>query len=66
MTKERINWRTFDDDGSINRTWSTFLTPTFYVLDHLGVIRHKWVGKVGGKAIDAALKKLIQEVEKGQ
>jgi len=38
-------------------------TPAFYVLDHAAVIRHKWIGHPGEKAIDAALEKLIQEVE---
>jgi hypothetical protein len=36
----------------------------YYVLDHQGTIRHKWVGAVGEKAMDAALEKLIQEVER--
>ena len=38
-------------------------TPGYYVIDHTGVIRYKWVGNPGEKAIDAALEKLIQEVE---
>ena len=38
-------------------------TPTLYVLDHKDVIRHKWVGAPGEKAIDAALDKLIKEAE---
>jgi hypothetical protein len=72
MAKDRLTWRSFADDGSIVGTWSLPGTPTFYVLDHQGVIRHKWVGspadyKLGGlpdaKAIDAALEKLIQEAE---
>ena len=40
-------------------------TPTLYVIDHKGVIRHKWVGGPGEKAIDAALDKLIKEAEVG-
>jgi hypothetical protein len=47
-------------------TWNLPGTPTFYVIDHKGVIWHKWVGspaddKLGGlpdeKAIDSALEK---------
>jgi hypothetical protein len=38
-------------------------TPTFYILDHKGVIRQKWVGAPGEKAIDAALERLIPEAE---
>ena len=64
MTKEQINWRTFDDDGAINQQWNLPATPAFYIIDHQGTIRHKWVGKVGGKTIGAALEKLIEKAEK--
>jgi hypothetical protein len=63
MTKEKINWRSFDDEGAINRRWNQPATPTFYIIDHTGTIRRKWVGKPGEKPIDAALKKLIREAE---
>ena len=63
MTKEKINWRSFDDEGAINRQWNLPATPTIYIIDHKGTIRHKWVGKAGEKSIDAALKKLIDEAE---
>ncbi len=72
MVKEKLTWRSFADDGSIIGTWNLPGTPTFYVIDHQGVIRHKWVGspadyKLGGlpdaKAIDSALERLIQMAE---
>src|SRR6516165_7469453 len=72
MDKEKMTWRSFADDGSIVGTWNLPGTPTFYVIDHKGVIRHKWVGspsdyKLGGlpdeKAIDSALEKLIRAAE---
>ena len=71
--KEKMTWRSFVDEGAIIGKWNLPGTPTFYVIDHRGVIRHKWVGspadyKFGGlpdeKAIDAALEKLIQEAER--
>jgi hypothetical protein len=61
MGKEKLTWRSFADDG--------------YVIDHRGMIRHKWVGspsdyKLGGlpeaKAIDSALEKLIKVAEADQ
>jgi hypothetical protein len=64
MDKEKLTWRTFADGGTITRKWNLHGTPTLYVLDHQGVIRHKWVGSPGDKAIDAALEKLIKEVER--
>ncbi len=62
MDQEKLNWRSFADQGAINAKWNAN-TPTFYVIDHKGVIRYKWVGSPGAKAIDAALDKVIQEAE---
>ena len=79
MEEEKITWRSFWDGGSTNgpisSKWNVHGWPTIYVLDHKGVIRHKWVGspadyKLGGlpdeKAIDSALGKLIQVAEADQ
>jgi hypothetical protein len=75
MDKEKLSWRSIADDGAIIGTWNLPGTPTFYVIDHRGVIRHKWVGspadyKLGGlpdaKAIDAALEALIREAEQSR
>jgi len=72
MEKEKLSWRSFADRGAIVGTWNLPGTPTFYVIDHQGVIRYKWVGspadyKLGGlpdeKTIDAALDKLIKQAE---
>ena len=63
MTKERINWRTFDDEGAISLQWNRPAFPSMFIIDHKGTIRRKWVGKVGENTIDAALEKLIQEAE---
>ena len=60
--KESINWRSFDDDGGINRRWNSPPTPAFYVLDHQGVIRHKWMGHPGEEVIDAAVEKLVEAI----
>ena len=64
MTKYNITWPTFDDDGSINRQWNQPATPTYYIIDHKGVIRRKWVGRVGHAAIDTALENLMAEAER--
>ena len=63
MTKEKLNWRSFTGEEAINRQWNLPATPTKYIIDHNGRIRHKWVGKVGEKTIDAALEKLLREAE---
>ncbi|MBL69092.1 MAG: hypothetical protein CMO74_11680 [Verrucomicrobiales bacterium] len=66
MVKEKLNWRSFADSGEIVRQWNYPATPTFYVIDHQGIIRHKWVGHPGEKTIDLALKKLISVAEKNR
>jgi hypothetical protein len=68
VAKERLTWRSFADPGNagagaIATRWNLSATPTLYVIDHDGVIRHKWVGSPGGKALDTALERLIKEAE---
>ena len=62
MDKEKMNWRSFAHQAAINAKWNPS-TPSYYVLDPKGVIRDKWVGAPGEKAIDTALEKLIDEAE---
>ena len=61
MTKEKINWRTFDDEGEINEQWNRPATPAFFIIDHTGTIRHKWVGKPGEKSVEKALQELLEK-----
>ncbi len=64
MRKDNITWRTWADKGDINEQWNLPATPAFYVIDHKGTIRRKWVGgSPGHAAIDAVLEQLIGEVE---
>jgi hypothetical protein len=70
LVKNKITWRSWVDAGNagagpLATKWNLAATPTFYVLDPRGVIRYKWAGAPGEKALDAALEKLIQEAEGG-
>jgi hypothetical protein len=65
MAKEQLPWRAVASQEAIKSLWNQPGTPSYYVLDHRGVIRHKWVGNPGAAAIDAALAKLIGEVPDG-
>ena len=65
MDKEQMNWRSFAHQDAINAKWNPS-TPGYYVLDPRGVIRYKWVGAPGEKAIDTALEKLINEAEENR
>ena len=62
MDKEKMNWRSFAHQEAINAKWNPS-TPGYYILDPKGVIRYKWVGPPGEKAIDTALEHLIKEAE---
>jgi hypothetical protein len=61
MEKEKLTWRTFAARGAIAEKWPVSGTPTFYVIDLQGVIRYKWVGSPGARALDAAIEKLLAE-----
>ena len=63
MEKEKLNWRTFADRGVIFSKWASRGTPTYYIIDAKGVIRYKWLGYPGAKAIDTALETRIKEAE---
>ena len=69
MTKESLTWRSFADGGTagagpIAKQWNLAVTPSFYLLDHKGIIRHKWAGPPGEEALGAALETLIGEAER--
>ena len=71
VEKHNLTWRSFSDPptsegrGAIAKKWNVAGTPTIYLIDHKGVIRHKWVGGARANLIDNAVEKLIQEVEGG-
>jgi hypothetical protein len=68
LEKEQITWRSFwngpnGTGGPISTEWNVHGWPTLYVIDHKGVIRHKWVGSPGNEAMDEAIDKLVKEAE---
>ena len=69
MAEAQLNWRSFADTadgeglGVISSAWNLQGTPTLFVLDPKGVIRYRWLGSPGEKAIDEALSKLVEEAE---
>ena len=69
MEKEKLPWRSFVDlgnatTGPISTKWNFPATPTFYLIDHEGIIRHKWTGAPGEKVMDAALEEVIGAAER--
>ena len=69
--KENLTWRSFSDPptsaglGAIAKKWNLAGTPTIYLIDHKGVIRHKWLGGARAQVIDHAVEELIRAVEAG-
>jgi hypothetical protein len=61
MAKENVTWRSLSG-RAVSAKWNA-ATPTYYVIDHRGVIRNKWVGSPGEGTMDTALEKLIKEAE---
>ncbi len=68
MEHEKLTWRSFADPGELGqgpiaKRWNLTFTPTVYLIDHQGVIRHKWLGNPGEKVIDAAVERLVTKAE---
>lgn len=68
MKRERMTWRSWWDGGSpfgpIATKWNVTDWPALYLLDHRGVIRHKFVGgSPGDDVIDKSVDALIKVVE---
>ncbi len=66
VRRQGLNWRSWYDGGAeggrIRRDWHITGFPTIFVLDGKGVIRYKGVR---GPELDAAVTRLLQEVEGG-
>ena len=58
-------WWDGSPNGPIATRWHVGGWPTLYVIDHKGVIRHKWEGSPGDKVLDDSLEKLVKEAEEG-
>jgi peroxiredoxin len=67
IADEKMTWRSFWDGGNtsgpIATKWNIHGWPTLYVVDHRGVIRHKWVGSPGEEKMDKSLEKLVKAAE---
>jgi len=71
MDREQLNFRSFTDKaageglGVIASTWNLGGTPTLFIIDHKGIIRHGRTGIPDRKALDEILDALIKEAEGG-
>jgi hypothetical protein len=65
----QITWRSFwngqeGTGGPISKKWNVQGWPTLYIIDHKGVIRHKWLGNPGDAIMDKAIDDLVAEAMK--
>jgi len=67
MQEEQITWRSWwdggDTSGPIANQFNVHGWPTLYVVDHRGIIRHKWTGFPGEERFDSAIDKLVAAVQ---
>jgi hypothetical protein len=69
LEEEQITWRSFQNSKGgkgepVASDWNVRGWPTLVVIDHKGVLRHKYVGNPGNEKLDAAIEKLVAEAEK--
>jgi thiol-disulfide isomerase/thioredoxin len=65
MKRHGITWRSWaDTDGRIRTRWQTEVLPEIFILDHKGVIRHRFTGMVRGNVLEEAIDKLLAECQK--
>jgi thiol-disulfide isomerase/thioredoxin len=66
LSSEKMPWTHWWDGakGPLTKAFKVKAFPTLYLIDHKGVIRHKWVGNPGNDKIDAAVKELVAEATK--
>jgi hypothetical protein len=66
--KKEITWRSFwcgaeGTAGPIPTKWNIQGWPTLYLIDHKGVIRHKFVGNPGNKKLEELIDALVKQAE---
>ncbi len=66
LDKEPMPWGHWWEAGEKNpvaKKYRVRAFPTIYVIDHLGIIRHKWISSPDNEAIDKAIADLVREAE---
>lgn len=69
LEKEAMPWVHWWDNGpqsAVLKKYRVRAFPTLYLIDHSGVIRHKWVGAPGNDKLDAAVDELVKAAIKAK
>lgn len=64
-----VTWRSFwngpkTTSGPISTQWRVRSWPTLFLIDHDGIIRHRWVGNPGNAVLDKAIEALVRAAER--
>lgn len=65
-----VTWRSLQNQpdeksGKHSEKWNVITWPTVYLIDHQGIIRKKWIGRVDTKVLDESIDTLVKQAEKG-
>jgi peroxiredoxin len=67
LVTHEVNWRSFRDQkpdgGSVSRDWGVRTWPTLFLVDHRGVIRHRFVDKPDETHLENCIQALVREAE---
>lgn len=69
LEKEKMPWVHWWNDGQQSEVLKKYRVrafPTLYLIDHNGVVRHKWIGNPGNSKIDAAVEELVKAATKSK
>ncbi|MCS6865767.1 MAG: TlpA disulfide reductase family protein [Gemmataceae bacterium] len=69
LEKEEMPWVHWWNDGPRSEVLTKYRVrafPTLYIIDHNGIIKHKWIGNPGNDKIDAAIEELVKVAEKAK
>ena len=69
LEKEAMPWVHWWDNGpnsAVLKKYRVKAFPTMYLIDHSGVIKHKWVGSPGNEKLDKAVDEAVQAAIKAK
>jgi thiol-disulfide isomerase/thioredoxin len=61
-----VHWWNEGPDSEVLKKYRVKAFPTLYLIDHAGVVRHKWIGNPGHEKIEAAVEELVKAATKAK
>lgn len=68
LERESMPWEHWFDgqEGVVSRTFRVGPVPTLYAIDHMGVIRGKWIGSQSSAKMERTIEDLVEEAVKAK